>query len=249
MNKLFRSFLGVSVVFGLAGAANALENDGDDVDGNDGVNFTSISWVGKSGNIFHHKVDHANRILSTRRDGSSGPELQFKYDGDSTRPIAARLRGHQWKYRDPTVVGRTTPDGNCSTISPATILTSVATNGYSYGATSKPGFAKMLSTPTVNKKFALRNVVIPKLEIINYDIFWQANYDLQVFVQDYTNQLGTYWDSLLEKDKPRCNWQCDTIYDWAMVGCAAMFEAPPVAAACVLIQTGIKYTCKYFCDK
>jgi hypothetical protein len=69
------------------------------VENNDLASKDDTKWVGKSGHTWRLRSDGARRLTYFKRQGTIGLGVEFKYVGNSNIPVAARLEGRPWQYR------------------------------------------------------------------------------------------------------------------------------------------------------
>jgi hypothetical protein len=179
------------------------------------------TWVSKSESMWRYRTDQANRILSFKREGSKGFEMEFKYEGDSRSPIAARLAGHEWRYKKPSDDSKSSSEVSDLSMG---IEPAVPTQHLSkFLSPEEEGF--MWQT--------------------YYDLMDMTNgfYSQLQLDWDYLGRPRT------PEERDRCYRSCDLIADVGLLGCSLFVEIPAIAFACGAGQLVNKYLCKANCDK
>lgn len=206
---------------------------------------TESAWRGKSGAKWHHRTDHLKRLTAFHREGSTGFEIEFFYEGDSSIPTAARLAGHQWRYKRSSVVFQIDGTHSCDD---GKVSTGAAPH-VSTVAVSK-GWASQQAAFGATKKFSMRHAVVVDDETDPYREYWETYHDLSMFVNDWQTQLFNDFlnTTRTPEEREQCKDTCDNIFAWALVGCGAIgVEAPPVGVVCGAYETAVWQWCKSKC--
>ncbi len=204
--------------------------------GNDQYAGPVTTWMGSNGNIWHFRTDESKRLISFKRVGSKGKEIQYLYENDSRKPVAARLAGQQWQRKKMSFGDQGDSTSQCSGDQlnmgsiPKVLKTAVS-----------PSYAQINTQISQLSKPRFQKAYYEQIDQTGYDDAMATYMDLQLMMQDYYNQ----WDMFIRtpEERRKCIDYCNDLTDLAWLTCAGFGFLGPGGVA-------VGFVCGfYFYDK
>lgn len=250
MSSLIRLVLKMLLCLGLAGVGSSALGTETSAVSDHQLSEPVKTWIGKSGHTWHFRSDSAKRMISFKRVGSKGHEIEFQYDGDSNRPSAARIVGYAWSRKNVSLMDQSDVRDKC--------IGGNLNQGI-LPAVFKPSIARALDskwqTQQISRAQSFKKVDSGVYDDIYYQEALDTYNDIQWMMNDWYLQGWDWWDMAAPSPDKRqqCTDFCNDVTDAAWLACGTLGVLGPggvvVGLGCAIYFFDRRARCRADCQR